>query len=859
MNDVSDGSRAGKLGTFAGVFTPSVLTILGLILFLRLEYVVGGAGLARALGIILIANAISLITSMSVAAIATNLKVKSGGDYYLISRTLGLRFGGAIGIVLFCAQSVSVGFYCIGFASATAELLSWEGQWAVRTLAAMAVALLFVPAWLGSDWASRFQYIIMAVMAAALLSFAAGAFQQWDGALLAGNWSAPGDGGSFWLIFAIFFPAVTGFTQGVSMSGDLREPGRSIPLGTFLALSVSFAIYVGCAVALAASRPLDVLADDPGSMKSVSMIGPLIDAGVIAATLSSGLASFLGAPRILQALANDRVFPALRPFARGSGAANNPRRGVLLSAAIALAIIALGSLDLVASIVTMFFLVSYGLLNYATYFEARAASPSFRPRFRWFDYRLSLLGGFACLGAMLAIDVWASLTAIVILFAIFQYVKHEAVRARWADSQRSYHLQQVREHLLSAAADVSHPRDWRPQLLVFADDPRRRAQLARFASWVEGGSGLTTVVRLLEGDGEEILERKKAAANELAHELKEHGSKAFSLVVSGHNLDEAVATVIQSAGLGPLKANTAVVNWFNEGHGFFGALGGGYTRNLQTTFRHGCNLLVLDVKDGDWETTGADSDPGDAEARGIDVWWYDNKTGELMLLLAYLMSRAEAWRGATIRLLSAPKEHQGAAAREAELREMLADFRIDAEPVVVEDATAECIHRYSRDAAVVFIPMTIRASRCYHLFGGEVGDLLPNLPTVVMTLAAQDVDLDAEPESGTVRESAAARDRVEDAADLLNRLGKQLERAESEIAEETEKLKALGREGAAEETMNAQRAWLDRLRAAAGRTRRRAARVAAFREAAEKRMADVDIEVEGNHAPDRDRDARKGD
>lgn len=853
-NDAAAEPAVKKLGTFAGVFTPSVLTILGLILFLRLEYVVGSSGLAHALGIILIANAISLITSLSVAAIATNLKVKSGGDYYLISRTLGLHFGGAIGLVLFCAQSVSVGFYCIGFANVVAELLNWQGQWAMQALAAVAVAVLFIPAWLGSDWASRFQYVIMAVMAAALLSFGLGAFTHWDGALLTANWDQPGDAASFWLVFAIFFPAVTGFTQGVSMSGDLRDPGKSIPLGTFLALAVSFAVYVACAVALAASRPLDVLASDPSAMKSVSMLGPLVDAGVIAATLSSALASFLGAPRILQALAKDRIFVALRPFAHGSGASGNPRRGVMLSGGIALAIIALGSLDLVASIVSMFFLVSYGLLNYATYFESRAASPSFRPRFRWFDYRLSLLGAFACLSAMLAIDLWASLAAMVILFAIFQYLKHTAVPARWADSQRSYHLQQVREHLLAAAAEAAHPRDWRPSILVFADDPVRRRQLVRFASWVEGGSGLTTVVGLLQGDGEAILERREAATSELTRELKDCQSNAFPLVVSGRDLDQAVATVIQSAGVGPLKANTAVVNWFSEGHGFFGSLGGdGSTRNLQTAFRLGCNLLILDVKDRDWEAPGATNGGKPC----IDVWWRDNKTGELMLLLAYLLSRHEAWDGATIRLLSPPRKDQPLERREEELRDMLADFRIDAEPVVVEDAEAECIVRYSRDSAVVFIPITVRDSRCYHLFGGGVGEVLPDLPTVAMTLAAQDVDLDAEPESGSVGESASAHDRVEDAEELLNRLEKQAEGADAEIAEETARLEEMQGDGADDDTVAAQRAELDRLRTAAERTRRRAAKVATFKETAEKRMEEVDAEINGNHTADSGNDTHK--
>ena len=199
---------SGTLGTFAGVFTPSVLTILGIILFLRLGYVVGSAGLGRCL-----ANAISVVTSISLAAVATNLKVRGGGDYYLISRTLGLEFGGSIGLVLFLAQSVSIAFYCIGFAEAVAAFFSQLHPLTVQLIAAGAVAFLFIFAWQGADWATRFQFVVMALLVAALFSFYIGSIRSWDSALLAANWTTPESGALFWILFAIFFPAVTGFTQ----------------------------------------------------------------------------------------------------------------------------------------------------------------------------------------------------------------------------------------------------------------------------------------------------------------------------------------------------------------------------------------------------------------------------------------------------------------------------------------------------------------------------------------------------------------------------------------------------------------------------------------------------------------------
>ena len=642
-------SEAGKLGTFAGVFTPSVLTILGIILFLRLGYVVGNAGLGRALVMIGLANAISVLTSISLAAISTNLKVKGGGDYYLISRTLGVEFGGAIGIVLFLAQSVSIAFYCIGFGEAVSEIVTGFPWLTPRVIAGIAVSLLLVLAWLGADWATRFQYGVMLLIGAALVSFFWGGFTLWDPVLFSENWAGSRSGLPFWALFAIFFPAVTGFTQGVSMSGDLKNPGKSLPLGTFMAVGVSIAVYFGVAVLFAGALPLGVLSGDYGAMGKVAHFSFLIDAGVIAATLSSAMASFLGAPRILQSLSADRIFSFLIPFSKGAGPTNNPRRGVLLSAGIAFATVALGNLNVIAPVVSMFFLISYGLLNYATFFEARSASPSFRPRFRWFHPRLSLLGAMACLGIMLAIDFTAGIVAVTVLFAIFQYLKRTAGPARWADSNRSYHLQQVREHLLAASRETEHPRDWRPQMLVFSNDAERRKPLLRFASWIHGGSGLVTAVRMVEGDVMKTASVRKAATEELQKDISENRTPAFPLVVTGKDLRQSLPAVIQSFGVGPLKANTAIFNWSGSlRKGILGLRRTAYANNIKATFRLGCNIVLLVAPPEAWTKLEIVS-PSD---RRIDVWWRDDPSGGLMLLLAHLLKHNPRWEEARIRLMA---------------------------------------------------------------------------------------------------------------------------------------------------------------------------------------------------------------
>ena len=776
-------SAKGKLGTFAGVFTPSVLTILGIILFLRLGYVVGNAGLGRALIMIGLANAISVLTSISLAAISTNLKVKGGGDYYLISRTLGVEFGGAIGIVLFLAQSVSIAFYCMGFGEAMAEILTGFPWLSTRMIAGFAVSLLFVLAWLGADWATRFQYGVMILIAAALVSFFWGGASLWDAAVFSQSWDRPASGLPFWALFAIFFPAVTGFTQGVSMSGDLKDSGKSLPMGTFMAVGVSILVYFGAAVIFSGALPLNVLAGDYGAMVRVAHFGFLIDAGVIAATLSSAMASFLGAPRILQSLSADRIFPFLLPFSKGAGPTNNPRRGVLLSAGIAFVTVALGNLNVIAPIVSMFFLISYGLLNYATFFEARSASPSFRPRFRWFHHRLSLLGAMACLGVMLAIDFTAGIVAVTVLFAIFQYLKRTAGPARWADSNRSYHLQQVREHLLAASSETEHPRDWRPQMLVFSNDPERRKQLLSFASWIHGGSGLITAVRMLEGDVMRTARIREEAKSELKKDISENLSPAFPLVVTGEDPQQSLPTLIQSFGVGPLKANMALFNWSGSlRKGILGIRRTAYANNIKATFRLGCNILLLVAPPEAW----AKLETVSAADRRIDVWWRDDPSGRLMILLAHLMTRNPQWEEARIRLMAgASGSEKDIEAVKEDLRGMLEEIRIIADPQVVTDPDDLSIAGNSDDAALVLMPFRIGGGEIAGAYQTDIDDLAGRGMMVALVLAAEDIDLDADPEEGKHGEVAAALDALTDAGSRVDQVEKEAEAARKK-AEEAE-------------------------------------------------------------------------
>jgi amino acid transporter len=773
MTDTATAKRArsgARLGTFAGVFTPSILTILGIILFLRTGFVVGNAGLVGAFVILGIATAVSVLTSISLAAISTNIEVGAGGDYYLISRTLGVEYGGAIGVVLFVAQSVSIGFYAIGFAEATVSFAGWESQLLVQALAAVAVLVLSILAWAGADVATRFQFVIMAILAAALLSFFVGAVGDFDAGTLSDSWRAPVDALGFWGVFAIFFPAVTGFTQGVSMSGDLADPGKSLPAGTFTAVGVSTVVYALVFLLLAGGVPIEALTSDDGSaMRSLAAIGALVGLGVVAATLSSAMASFLGGPRILQALAADRVFPFIDRFGDGHGPTNNPRRAVIVSLVIALLTVLLGSVNVIAPVVSMFFLISYGLINYATYFEARSASPSFRPRFRFYGPWISLAGAFLCGAAMVLINPIAGLAAILALFGVYQYLRSRDIAERWVDASQSHHFQRAVESIRAMDHELIHPRNWRPQILVFSGDPERRSRLIRFAKWVEGNSGVTAAFQVVVGEG--IRKRIEAdrRQEELVSEIQSLGLDVHARVVLAANGIEALPVIIQSFGIGRLHANVSLFGWpeardqdrLDR-----------YLNSIREVARLGVSVISLSTSEEDWGRL--EGIP--PKERRIDVWWEDGDSGRLAVLAAYLCTRNVEWGGSRIRLV-AGSNGERRTDRKAALEQMLDAARISADVTIITPTGASRIADVFEGASLILMPMHLRHGTIIDPSGEDVLAYVTDLPMTAAFHAAEPIVLETDPASGIAQEIAEAEDAAEDARERLRKLEEQLEEA----------------------------------------------------------------------------------
>lgn len=361
------------LGTFGGVFTPSILTILGVIMYLRFGWVLGNAGLIGTLFIVTLSTSITFLTALSVSEIATDRVVRVGGAYYMISRSLGLESGGAVGIPLYIAQTLSIALYTVGFAESLTLTFPVLNQKIIALITTVAVAILAIRS---ARAAIKAQYYIMAAIALSLISLLLG--EPLGGEELPISWWPSIEIAGFWTVFAVFFPAVTGIMSGVNMSGDLASPSRSIPRGTIAAVLVGYVIYMGIPLLLSTHVPDQQLVDEPLVMMKIAAWAPAILVGVWGATLSSAIGSILGAPRVLQALALDGVLPKwLRFLGKGSGPDAEPRIGTILTLFIALAAVSLGDLDAIAPVLTMFFLTTYLVLNLAAGIESFLRSPRF--------------------------------------------------------------------------------------------------------------------------------------------------------------------------------------------------------------------------------------------------------------------------------------------------------------------------------------------------------------------------------------------------------------------------------------------------------------------------------------------------
>jgi amino acid transporter len=531
-----------KLGTFGGVFTPNVLTILGVIMYLRLGWVVGNAGLIGALVIILLAKIVTISTGLSMSSITTNIRIGSGGAYSIISRSLGLEAGGAIGIPFYFAQALSAALYIIGFTEGWISFFPHHPYWIVFTTTWF---ILLIISYISAHFAIRVQYIVMTIMGLSLLSFFLSPEPRIHSVQLIGSFHKA----DFWQTFAIFFPAVTGIMAGANMSGDLKDPRKSIPIGTMAAIFVTMAIYIALAIFLAHIATPEELVSNQLIMATKARWPGLLIAGLLGATFSSALGSMLGAPRILQALAEQRTVPFYSFFAQKS---NNgePRNAIIFTGLFIETALILGNLDYLASLITMFFLITYGMLNLVVFVQQSMKIISFRPTFKIPRF-VSFIGALGCMFMMFLISPFFSIFAIITIIVIYIWLGRRQLKANWGDIRGGLFLTLAEKAARMAIKFPRHHISWKPDILLPIEDPRIWSGPLLFIRNIVYPSGSIFAYTITKNNIQEI----ETALDELLAPMREEGVLISTAAIDHPDFVQGTLLLMQATKKMPFRPN----------------------------------------------------------------------------------------------------------------------------------------------------------------------------------------------------------------------------------------------------------------------------------------------------------------
>jgi len=532
-----------KFGTFGGVFTPDVLTILGVIMYLRLGWVVGNAGFLGTLAIILLAKSITICTALSMSSITTNIKIGAGGAYSIISKSLGLEAGGSVGIPFYISQTLSAALYIIGFTEGWIRI--FPGHPPLLISLTVWITLLTI-SYISTHFAIRIQYFIMAIIALSIISFFLTPARPNEEMVLIGQF----EDADFWLVFAIFFPAVTGIMAGANMSGDLEDPRRAIPHGTLMAIGVTLIIYIAIAYTAANFIPQLELRQNQMAMVDYAIWAPLVLMGILAATFSSALGSIIGAPRILQALAEQKTIPYYKIFSAKTKN-NEPRNALIFTAVLIALALFFGNLDALATLITMFFLITYGMLNLVVFIQQSMQIISFRPSFKIPRF-VSLLGAIGCGFIMILINPVFSILAIIIIIILYIWLGRQGLQAKGGDIRGGMFLVLAEKASRIAAKFPRHQVTWKPDLLLPIDDPKVWSGSLHFIRNITFPSGSIFAFTVKEKSEEETETELK----ELMAPLDKQGILVNSTVIEDPNFVHGARLVIQTLKGGSFRPNT---------------------------------------------------------------------------------------------------------------------------------------------------------------------------------------------------------------------------------------------------------------------------------------------------------------
>jgi len=645
----------------APVFFTALATILGAILFLRFGFAVGTLGFWGVIGIVLVGHMVTIPTALAISEIATNKRVEGGGEYFIISRSFGMNIGATIGFALYISQAISVAFYIIAFTEAFEFFFNWIST---RFEFSLPRQVISIPAMIGlsililkkgASVGMKTLYIVVAILLISLLLFFLGNTEYSTTHTFSLATVEKGDMSQFFLVFAIIFPAFTGMTAGVGLSGDLKKPGKSIPLGTILATVTGMIVYFFIAYKLTASLDLETLRDPSNqlAMSDIALAGGfIIPLGLAASTFSSAIGSIIVAPRTLQALAGDSSFPTKginRFLKRGRGETNEPYNATLITVVIAMVFVIIGDVNKVAGIISMFFMVTYGSLCLISFLHHFGSAPSYRPSFRsrWY---ISLVGFVASVWIMFKIDTWFALAAIVIIVLLYLSINNFHKSRKGLVSIFTNALFQLNRSLqvyLQQTRKSRGDKEWRPSAICISRDSFRRDKAFQLLNWISYKYGFGTYIHLIEDYYSKSSRQKSSQElDKLIKNFKGKGSHVYVDTMISPSYTSAVAQAIQLPGISGMENNMVIFEFDRE-----------EAENLKEIVE---NFALVNAGNFDVCIFGS-SDRTINFKNGIHVWIRssDYENSHLMILLSFIIQGHPAWRKSEITIFDiCKKEHE---------------------------------------------------------------------------------------------------------------------------------------------------------------------------------------------------------
>ncbi len=633
----------------APVFFTAISTILGAILFLRFGFAVGTLGFWGVIGIILLGHMVTIPTALAISELATNKRVEGGGEYFIISRSFGLNIGATIGFALFFSQAISVAFYIIAFTEAFQFFFDWVAEAfdfnlprQVISLPAMfGLSILILKK--GASVGVKMLYFVVAILLISLVMFFLGKTDY----AAANDFSIFNAGsmnikGSFFIVFAIIFPAFTGMTAGVGLSGDLKKPSKSIPMGTTLATMVGMITYFFVVYKLASSASMEDLTENQLVMAKIALGGSfIIPLGLAASTISSALGSIMVAPRTLQALAFDKSFPSRRLnsfLSAGRGEMNEPYNATIITIVIAFIFVAMGNVNSVAEIISMFFMVTYGSLCLISFLNHFGSSPSYRPSFksRWY---ISLIGFVTAVWIMFKINPWYALASLILIVLLYLYISHYHKERKGLVSIFTNSLLQLSRNLqvyLQQSRKSRGSKEWRPSAVCISEDSFERDDAFQLINWISHKYGFGTYIHLIENYYSRASHlESKAQLKKLIVNHRGVGNHVYIDTLISPSYTSAIAQTIQLPGISGMENNMLILEYDRDDPDNLGGIVDNYSLVNAGNF----DVCIL----------GSSHRPMNYK-NGIHVWLrrLDQENAHLMILLSFIIQGHPVWKKSSI-------------------------------------------------------------------------------------------------------------------------------------------------------------------------------------------------------------------